>query len=46
MSFQDKQTLALVSETKFNVSQVAAIAAGTGAYGTAVTAGAGDWVLG
>ena len=41
-----KAHLPLVSETKFNVSQVAAIAAGTGAYGTATTCGSGDWVLG
>ena len=46
MSFTEKAMLPLVSATKFNISQVAAIAAGTGAYGTATTAGTGDWVLG
>lgn len=41
-----KNDLPLVSETKFNVAPGAALAAGTGAYGTATTAGTGDWVLG
>lgn len=38
--------LPLVSATKFNVLNAAAIAAGTGAYGTLTNAGSGDWVLG
>lgn len=40
-----KSNLPLVSATKFNVSPQA-VDDGAGAYGTAVTAGAGDWVLG
>src|SRR5574340_535116 len=46
MGILTKAHLPLVSETKFNVSNPTAIAAGTGAYGTATTAGTGDWVLG
>lgn len=46
MGILTKAHLPLVSETKFNVCNAAAIAAGTGAYGTATTAGSGDWVLG
>jgi hypothetical protein len=41
-----KANLPLVSATQFNVMNAAAIAAGTGAYGTATNAGTGDWVLG
>jgi hypothetical protein len=40
-----KTDVALVSATKFNVSPQA-IDDGAGVYGTAVTAGTGDWVLG
>lgn len=46
MGILTKAHLPLVSATQFNVSQVAAIAAGSGAYGTVVNAGTGDWVLG
>ncbi len=46
MGITTKGHLPLVSETKFNVLNAAAIAAGTGAYGTATNAGTGDWVLG
>lgn len=46
MGITTKAHLPLVSATKFNVSQVTAIAAGSGAYGSAVAAGTGDWVLG
>jgi hypothetical protein len=46
MAFTTKADLPLVSATKFNVLNAAAIAAGTGAYGTATAAGSGDWVLG
>src|SRR5574341_1382959 len=46
MGMLSKAHLPLVSATQFNVLQAAAIAAGTGAYGTATTAGAGDWILG
>jgi hypothetical protein len=46
MGILTKAHLPLVSETKFNVSNPTAIASGTAAYGTATTAGAGDWVLG
>lgn len=45
MSVTTKNHLPLVSETKFNVSPQA-IDDGAGAYGTAVNAGTGDWVLG
>lgn len=40
-----KTDLPLVSATKFNVSPQA-VDDGAGAYGTAVNAGTGDWVLG
>lgn len=43
--FTTKADLPLVSATKFNVSPQA-IDDGAGAYGTAVAAGNGDWVLG
>lgn len=46
MSVTTKSRIPLVSETKFNVSNSTAIAAGTAAYGTATAAGTGDWVLG
>jgi hypothetical protein len=46
MAILTKNDVPLVSVTKFNVAPGAAIAAGTGAYGTATTAGTGDWVLG
>ncbi len=46
MGITTKAHLPLVSATQFNVAPGAAIAAGTGAYGTATTAGTGDWVLG
>ena len=46
MAFTTKAHLPLVSATAFNVAPGAAIAAGTGAYGTATAAGASDWVLG
>lgn len=45
MGTTNKANLPLVSETKFNVSPQA-IDDGAGAYGTAVNAGTGDWVLG
>src|SRR5512134_3035305 len=43
MNFENDLTL--VSATKFNVSPQA-VDDGAGAYGTAVNAGTGDWVLG
>jgi hypothetical protein len=46
MGIMTKGHLPLVSDTKFNVAPGAAIAAATGAYGTATAAGTGDWVLG
>jgi hypothetical protein len=46
MGILTKAHLPLVSETKFNVCNAAAIAAGTGAYGSATLAGSGDWMLG
>jgi hypothetical protein len=46
MGITTKAHLPLVSEIKFNVAPGAALAAGTGAYGTATSAGTGDWVLG
>jgi hypothetical protein len=46
MGITTKSHLPLVSATKFNVLNATAIAAGTGAYGTATAAGTGDWVLG
>lgn len=45
MALAHKDRVVLVSTTKFNVAPVS-VAAGTGAYGTAQTAGTGDWVLG
>lgn len=45
MGILTKAHLPLVSETKLNVSPQS-IDDGAGAYGTAVTAGTGDWVLG
>jgi hypothetical protein len=45
MGILTKAHLPVVSETKFNVSPQA-IDDGAAAYGTAVTAGTGDWVLG
>jgi hypothetical protein len=45
MALAHKSRFPLVSETKFNVSPQA-IDDGAGAYGTAVNAGTGDWVLG
>lgn len=46
MGILTKAHLPLVSATKFNVSNSTAIASGTAAYGTATTAGTGDWVKG
>jgi hypothetical protein len=46
MAFTYKGNLPLVSATKFNVSNAAAIAAGTADYGTYTNAGNGDWILG
>lgn len=46
MGILTKSHLPLVSATKFNVSNVTAIAAGTADYGSATTAGTGDWVKG
>jgi hypothetical protein len=45
MAITTKSHLPLVSATKFNVAPQA-IDDGAGAYGTAVNAGTGDWVLG
>jgi hypothetical protein len=45
MALAHKSRFPLVSETKFNVSPQA-VDDGAGAYGTAVNAGTGDWVLG
>ncbi len=45
MAFTFKTNLPLVSATQFNISPQS-IAAGTGAYGTVVNAGTGDWILG
>ena len=44
--FTTKEQIPLVSTTKFNVPGAAAIAAGSGAYGTTSHAGTGDWILG
>jgi hypothetical protein len=46
MGIITKAHVPVASKTKLNVAPGAAIAAGTGAYGTATTAGSGDWVLG
>lgn len=46
MGILTKAHLPVASETKLNVAPGAALAAGTAAYGTATTAGSGDWVLG
>ncbi len=46
MGILTKAHIPLVSGPKFNVPPGAAIAAGTGAYGTATNAGNGCWVLG
>lgn len=45
MGIMIKENLPLVSATKFNVAPQA-VDDGAGVYGTAVTAGTGDWVLG
>lgn len=45
MGITVKENLPLVSATKFNVAPQA-VDDGAGVYGTAVTAGTGDWVLG
>ncbi len=46
MGITTKAHLPLVSATQFNVAPGAAIAAGSGVYGTLSNAGASDWILG
>jgi hypothetical protein len=46
MAVTSKSHVPLVSATQFNVPGGAAIAAGSGVYGSATNAGASDWVLG